>query len=345
MILFLDAPKCSLDHPNIPSMSCISKELKKRSCDGVPKDINVYQRWLNVWSALTMITCIIGLMVTILHRIQYICLFSSLFAIPTWLQPSLCLTVYQIIRLQYIFSASQIHSHTYAIPDSVFIFLYFNLIILFIAMYVFSFWTTMVNPSGSVGCTLDFKLTMDVHTIMAITGISWYYILDWMVLYLYIYKNHQIQIHTSFKQKKIYQRIKFIIHRIIVLTIFYELKSLTAIFINFTTTPLKPASVIAPIIVGIDTLLTVVIIYLMIEHNKKEYIKFLKVLRMNRLCYCCGPIVKQEPDFRENTDKITITVPPAEQESVDTKTKDAVEMAPETPKQVHPQSENTQIAI
>ena len=322
----------------------LRKELQKRSHDDVPRDINIYQKWLNFWSALTMISCIVGLIVAILHRVEYICLYSSLFAIQTWLQQSICLTIYQIIRLQYIFSSSQIHSDTYSIPNYLFIFLYSNLFILVIILYVFPFLTTIVKPNGELGCILDYQFTMNIHRIIAIGGISWYYILDLTVLLLYIFKNYQIQNHTSFKEIKIYQRIKFIMHRIIVLTLFYELKSFIAIFINFVTTPIKSSSLIHPVIVGIDTLLTVVIIYLMIEHNKEEYMKFLKILRMNRLCYCCGPIVKEEPDFRKNTNNMTITIPP-EPESIDTKTKHAIEMVPSTPKQLSVETEMDQTEI
>ena len=76
-----------------------------------------YQKWLDLWSLLTLFLLAIINISYMMHRVPIICEYH-IYQISSTIYGLVSITFifYQIARLQYIFSAEQIHSTKYAYP-------------------------------------------------------------------------------------------------------------------------------------------------------------------------------------------------------------------------------------
>ena len=91
----------------------IKREFRKRECDETEErsTCNHYSQWLHRFSISTMILCALLLLFGILKKIPIICKYT--YSVPTliWGSVPTSLTMYQIVRLQYVFSKNQVHSN------------------------------------------------------------------------------------------------------------------------------------------------------------------------------------------------------------------------------------------
>ena len=278
-------------------MYIFKQELAKRKQD-IRIDSDPYPKWLNFWSSLTFISCIIFLLIWTLHRVPIICLYSYGFMISTWGTPGACITMYQITRLQYCFSAKQIHSDKYGYPKWLFCVLYAQFFLLGIYYYTISWFVYNSWPSqyynGCEGGT-------NQYGYLAYFAFLWFWIWDLLTLILYVIKIKQIKRSQAIRNQNddtVYKKVKFILYKIVLLTIIYEIKTLFGAGLTVIFGGMQIISILSPIIVAMDALMAVFVMYLMIEHNNDEYIRFLTLFR--GCCCCCFRWIFNDLGLDEN---------------------------------------------
>ena len=134
--------------------------------------------------------------------------------------------------------------------------------------------------------------------------------IDLLILALYWWKARSLtpRIGQQDGQNKVYIRIRLILNRIIILSFFYTIAFLYFYLISIiwavTTILLEGNEVISDFIPNILWPFVAVCIsysiYLMQEHNTKEYIRFLSILNKYKLylcCCCCYRMVRDQYQF------------------------------------------------
>ena len=241
---------------------------------------NFYDKMLDIWSSIFIFLVIINALLWMLAKLSVLCLFTMVSASILQSNMKILLTCYQITRLQYCFSMQQIHSKKYGYSIYIFIILYIiglliscSFIILIIQMNYFI--------HDSYGCFNSWKGPKQIQYLNYIQYT--YYAWDLTVLFLYIYKVIQVHIFTNFNDDLIYKRIRFILKKIIFLTILYEIGTL---FYLLTTNYVDGEIMVLLIHLNcwMDILLCSWIMYLMIEHNNHHYLRFIRIIS----CGCFG---------------------------------------------------------
>eukprot|EP01084_Bolivina_argentea_P213184 362154_1 len=293
-------------------IACVlfKSEPKKRKTNNHDNNgyYNVYDKLLNLWSTIFIISFIMYSLVTFLTRIPNICLYFEQLFYVLWAFVKIILLYYQIARLQYCFSSEQIHSKKNSYSNFTFYFLYFvGICFLLLCIYHCTVYAKPINVP-SFGCRLipnhiDFVMLYFVH-------IGLYTILDWSVLCMYIYKVIQIRTNTNFKDENIYQKIKQILRKILLLTVCNQIATMSSFSIDlFIAKPID-------IIVFIDGTTTLFVLYLMIEHNHNHYLKFLWIISCGNINDECKK--DDKTSNVQNTD-VDVTVFDTRSQSLPTK--------------------------
>eukprot|EP01084_Bolivina_argentea_P309689 535732_1 len=250
---------------------------------------NKYQLRLNILSSATFIPIICYPIANSIKHIPFICQFGSQIALSCGISSRAMITIYQIARLEYTFLNSQIHS-TYGYPYWVFILLY-----LYGIACSFQVWIV-------VWFVFSVKLTASNYCFSTITsfGVNWflfgallYYPWDLIVLLLYIVKICAIKRRKYSNEhndtdRSIIKRINYILTKIIILTILYELFSfiiqVMVVFINHNSS--TALLMIRELMFMSDAICSGIVIFLMIEHNNEHYLNLLQMLNKLQLCCC-----------------------------------------------------------
>ena len=246
------------------------------------------QKWLDIWSfaTLALLACISPFWV--MNKIPTVCMYH-IYNIGATLYSSCGMTLgfYQISRLQYSFSTKQ--SKTYGYKQWVFITLYINGILLE-AYFIFA--NPMVQfpkSEGIYGCVVQERMELYHYFYF---GYLWYYIWDVTILLLYIFKVVQIQRNNEYiKDKNISNKIKFILLKIVILTLIWELVGFIALAIHFTTVDSSYNGILHPVLWSVDYFISMYLVILMMEHNHDRYLRFVSVLNTFRLFCCCQKLV------------------------------------------------------
>eukprot|EP01084_Bolivina_argentea_P309690 535733_1 len=297
---------------------------------------NKYQLRLNGLSSIIFIpiTCI-----PITHCIRhlpFICQFGPQIALACGTSTRSFITFYQIARLEYTFLSSQIHSTKYGYPHWVFITLYLYGIVFSLHVWVIVWFLYSV------------KLTVSNYCISTITpfgiyfflfGTIFYYPWDLIVLLLYIIKictikskkysiNSNEQNVTDQRMIKVIKRINYILTKIIILTILYELFSFTVQIIIVFIPPNSSMILlmIRELVLMSDAICSGIVIFLMIEHNNEQYLNLLRILNKLQLC-CCFDTAIDDKEEKNVTTQIKNSAHDNKNEiTVDTKTINPVQM-------------------
>ena len=226
---------------------------------------------------------------------------------------------YQLGRLHYCFANSQIHSDK-GYPKWLFIVMYIIGIFIAISFVVL---VEMLDDyhifNSKCGINDKFEFYYQPKHVININISGLYYIVisicafvwDLFTLYLYISKIRSFMIYKD-KHPSVYKRIQYILQKIFILTMLYQMTGLILMLI------VGPLDVIfntfAPwahgILTGIIPLIVSLSMYLMMDHNVKEYIRFLKVIQFLKLNYLCCQwryfVVEQLECLDENVQNIVI---------------------------------------
>mmetsp|Transcript_24944 Transcript_24944/g.21821 ORF Transcript_24944/g.21821 Transcript_24944/m.21821 type:complete len:377 (-) Transcript_24944:180-1310(-) len=290
-------------------------------------------KYLDIWSTATFIAIIVTLSIMFISKIPSIC--SSI--VPLYIFgfyfPRTCLSFFQISRLELCFSQSQVHSK-FGYPKCVFIILY---IIGFCQLILSIYWAYLYSsglelPITNLGCDLlpknpefNFYSTIQIGTYS-----TW----DWTIIILYAIKIYQFKNKlrksrasesktSSENTQEILKRIQIILNKIIFLTLITELSGfmvagVRSAFVDTdsvlsdsvdSSDDVDEDGIIAVIIAwlwGIDNCILVYITFLMLEHNEKEYLTFIKI--MDKLyiwyyCCCCFKSLSKQIENDDNDGK------------------------------------------
>ena len=291
----------------------LSDEIKTRS----QQSVKFTTTGLKIWSILCIASCFFIPLNGLLVNINIICMVSPLFVWISIMVMAISMGFYQLSRLHYCFANSQIHSDK-GYSKCVFITMY--TIGVFIAMnYMIAiefvgghFFLSKCGINGKFEYYhREYKL---IHTsvsslyMMVIGGIffSW----DLFTLYLYILKIRTFRVYKD-TNPPVYKRIKSILQKIYILTMFYQITGIISMTLTIMLTVLD-LSMIQLILQRVNVYFMICVMsaamYLMMDHNVKEYLRFLKVIRFLRLNYlCCGWrhfVLEQLEDLNENQEMI-----------------------------------------
>ena len=164
-----------------------------------------------------------------------------------------------------------------------------------------------------------------------------YYLYDWFVLLLYIIKVIQIKNKkelNNYTNAIIIKRVNIQLMKILFLTIFYETWNILFVLIN---TYFEDNGIIDILVlfIPLDSVITAVIIYFMIEHNHDKYIKLLEIVYKLKICICLycliNDIIYPENDEKELGKNIEIQVSKVSVQSINTKTMNLTPIGIEKP--------------
>ena len=256
----------------------------------------------------------------ILEYIPGLCTFSTY---TGWLCMNiqfLSMGLYQLARLYYCFANDQIHSNK-GYPKWVFIVMVIIGVIVIINLnisYIFIVASLMKRECGYSN-RFEYYYRPVFHYFAGVY--PWHYgtlliLLSWdaVTLLLYVWKIKTFTHITTSRRasdsdlKKqehdtaVHSRIMSILHKIAILTLFYQFVTLFGmVFINTLHVIIGNEPMIYWILShfmnGVLSFSLSVSMYLMMEHNKNEYVKFLRAVyyvRLYWLCCCCGHIVNDQ---------------------------------------------------
>ena len=169
-------------------------------------------------------------------------------------------------------------------------------------------------PTNDGYCVNHEKELQDLWVIVAV---PYYLFWDWTVLGLYIFK--VIQIGKKWRQTRsksngnddgiskdihvdyILLRVNMSLNKILLLTIFYEILTMINTVIGVMTDddmgPIGVQLINIVFATVVDPVGTVVMVYLMIEHNNEIYHKFVKILDKSRVCCCLKCLIEDAMEF------------------------------------------------
>ena len=287
---------------------------------------SVGYKWLNFWLSLTLILIALFPLFMLTLDIPTICEYSVGPTTIIFTGTAVALTYYQISRLYYCFASKQIHSSKFGYSDTLFIFLYiigFAFVIYLCAVnFYFAPWAQ--KTSDGKQCTLNSNSDNNIYINISYL---WYYVWDWTVLFLYVHKVRQFhRKHSEVIADKIKNKIKFILFKIMILTILVEINSIVGSIIYFSIISYNLQDILGPLLWCIEFIICAKIVILMPEHNHSEYMKMVRKLnKLNFFC-CCKSLMDDAMSEKirlemESAVSSEQTTKGSLEESVDTKTK------------------------
>ena len=271
------------------------KEYHKRKQLTQSVDISKYQKRLNIFSMICL--SLVASDATIHIFSFWLCGYTRPFSIYNWLAVRIFITFYQTARLQYCFSSDQVHSEKYGYSNGVFVWLFIQGAFLLIMITIDLILELTIKHVKSVNiafrCSVDISFGTEYGLVDAIFDwvvIIWYYVWDWTIIFLYIRKCYQFfRKNMGTMDEIIAFRIKFILNRILLLTLLLEVDSLICIGIDnlYYRFPNVWTGLLQYIVTAFDELINAYFVYLMLSHNDDEYIKFIEIVEKLKLCNCC----------------------------------------------------------
>lgn len=258
-----------------------------------------------------LISCpLFGFSLMVLHRLNIFCFFCEHTTFIFWYFQICFMGLYQISRLHYCFSQSNnIHSNT-GYPKWL-IYIMYIIGTLAIINSVICPWFLIGVPlkcgcNEQYLCTATYNLPLFHPLYAQWVGFTAYTVIFWdfltLILYIIMVFKLKNQFTTS-ESNPVYDRIMAILHRILILTIFYEIIGLTTVFthIYYITNPTQFTLILDGTINGLLCIALSFAMLFMQQHNTVEYKKFLKVLYTlkchNCLCFCFRSRIKNEVEL------------------------------------------------
>eukprot|EP01084_Bolivina_argentea_P190148 326849_1 len=198
----------------------------------------------------------------------------------------LFLTFYQIGRLQYCFS-NQSQTTNYGFSKYTFIVLYLIGSVILCTNMIISPVIFPINLMENYGCTYGDLNSQIYFYALFIIAIS-YYLWDWYVLAMYVFKLIQIKWkirhNDSNKKATALRNVQSILNKILILTILYEISSFLILVVPILIVKSNYFNVHHVILESFDSILAAVIIYFMVDNNQKQYHPLVNTL----LCKICN---------------------------------------------------------
>ena len=284
------------------------KEYQKRKSENVKTTFTT--KWLKIYSFLCILSApFTGFFIATLH-LNGTCYFAwYLFGLFTFYQP-LFMGFYQISRLYYCFARTQVYSDK-GYPKWLYTIMFGSEIISLFMVPSFLLFTSAKRDV----CGINAKWQSYVHyyrfptenedsrkwyLICLAIGCIKYLIWDITTLLLYVckirsFKKYRPENVDGNQNKKIHDRIACVMNRIVIMTLFYQIMAavlgVVVIVMNiyFFRVPIEwIAGCVMSFCYSVS-------MYLMLDHNTKEYVQFLrglKAVQMQYICFCgCGSVI------------------------------------------------------
>ena len=212
----------------IITTTMLAREIQARNKDRKNESHILRNKMLDLWSFLTLLSSVIVPFLHLSRQIPVLCEYTFSLSYSTMGIQKVLFTYYQIARLKYCFSSDSIHSTKYGYPSCLFTYLYSMGIILSIG-YVISFFLILEPKENDAnnGCFIGVSPVWSVDTLIFVINYACYFLWDWLVLFLYIYKIYQLKKHQKRNSKtfspQVNNRILFILSKIVFLTVIYEI--------------------------------------------------------------------------------------------------------------------------
>ena len=243
---------------------------------------------LSYHSLFALICCPMISITGIMIKIPVICSWPMYpIVISFWICVQIFLTLYQIARLKYCFSAK--NSLKYGYSNQLFFVLnIYGIVILLYCVFAlfepnYTIYSSQVN--GRFGCKYE---STQYYSLLVGIFSAMFYIWDWFVLILYIIKIVQFQRKQKENNSIVYKKVLFILQKILLLTIIYEITGGIVIFFHGQT----QSNFIWALSASLDATISSSILFLMIEHNNDYYVKIIQTLNGYYLCFCCKSLIK-----------------------------------------------------
>ena len=258
-------------------------------------------RSLKYYSVLCIITGFLSPVFMTTSFIPIMCMFSGLLWSICAILQTLFMGLYQLSRLKYCFANSQIHSDK-GYPKVLFVTMYVIGILAGSSLIVEAILTDHEDPVFYSKCKYDsdfyfylypvdiksVSLNSTIANIWVIVSVIVYLFWDMVILFLFIRKIQMFKNYISTRgqsqkeQKLVEQRVLNILHKICIMTIFYQIIGWIILII---ATPFGWI-----VLNQVTTLAINIAMYLMMDYNGKSYRKFLQLIKRTKfdiICYCC----------------------------------------------------------
>eukprot|EP01084_Bolivina_argentea_P259424 437723_1 len=280
----------------ITNIYILKREYTKRKTAEPAVTKNIYQRMLAVYSLATII-CGIGQSFFWLFRTipLIICPVAGKIGLVFVSASPVLITFYQITRLQYCFLDKQVHSRKYGYPQWIFVVLFIWGLLGGI-FYCLSLLLEVTYTNTYYGC-LQKAGTSDQYIISTFFSLIAYFLWDWLVLAMYVYKIVQIKRKKQLSSNNpshqvILKRITDSLNKILFLTLLYELVKCILVTLTVFENNTSIIGIIIECIISFDPVVAPITVYLMIETNNEEYINLITVLYKWKICICCSCLIK-----------------------------------------------------
>ena len=205
------------------------------------------------------------------------------------------ITFYQLSRLQYCFSSEQVHSTKYGYSKSAFNCLYLMGIVL-CGLTFASFVQALARKDNQlldINYTCAFSSDDMIGVWMLIPGLVFFGAWDWTIILLYVRKCYQFRDKNRFNSDEnmdnhVFLRIKFILSKILLLTILLEIYALLAIvgYQMMFIVQAEELAFINSLFFVFDGLVSTYLISMMLSHNDDKYMRFIEFMNGLRVCCC-----------------------------------------------------------
>ena len=249
----------------------------------------------------TSFTCIVsGFIANVSFLLLYLdgfCIFASYIGSVFLGLQGISMGLYQLSRLYYCFSNSQIHSDK-GYPRWVFIIMVIFGVLLTLSGLIAALFNDSFGFNAKCGINSNLEYySKSIHLSFIKYSIIWsaitwllYTVWDIMTLLLYIAK---VRLFKKFQKSEplVYQRILSILYKIAIITLFYDITTFTSIFVFYILWILNSESIwigmMASFVTRSFTVLYSYSMFIMMDYNLKHYVKFLKFIYRFKLHFCC----------------------------------------------------------
>eukprot|EP01084_Bolivina_argentea_P270700 460358_1 len=290
----------------------LKKEIQKRKAGKSA----FASKFLSFWSFLCILLGVLNGLVTFTRYFDGLCYFMWYFQKIFSANQAVIMGFYQLSRLSYCFSKNKMY------PNNIFIIMYIIGVIIILGSLV----NPLLNGDIPTHCGidqsynyyvkyLDFE-SQTVHNILGALLMFVYLLWDITTLLLYTFKIHSFKkLKINSKNIDMYKRILSTLHKILIITMFYEIVMLI-FFIIYHLFMIIDESLyhfLGFVEGSLASILYSYCAFIMLEHNNYEYIKFLTIIsffKLDYLCCCYKYVVRDElnADADAETSELQIAV-------------------------------------
>ena len=261
-------------------------------------------KYTSLFSILSMIFSSLNPLFGLFTHCPLFCGYAILLSMNGFVSAITAFGYYQLARLYYCFSQNQSHSNK-GYSNKLFFFMYLSCTISYIFHMIWP-WVSLQHVRYDELCQATPKNTI-WHTA-AIIFVC--YVWDWTVLGLYVYKICQFnKLNRTGNKEKVWKRVMFILSKITLLTLCVEiLVTLNVVIVTFITVIWNEWNFVLleislALISGICSIVHCWVVYCMMEHNKKDYVKTLMIMEKIICFKCCKNFIRNAKLYGHSTEE------------------------------------------